>query len=48
MSKSFGAREKFFALNGLVCLVQALENKYTTVDMRNETSVFGKVNEVDV
>jgi hypothetical protein len=40
-------REKFFLYNGLVCLVQSLEGKYTTVDLRNESCVTGKVEQVD-
>ncbi|KAG8298522.1 U7 snRNA-associated Sm-like protein LSm10 [Homalodisca vitripennis] len=48
MTKQLGPREKFFALNGLVCLVQSLEGKYTTVDLRNESSVYGRIEDVDV
>jgi hypothetical protein len=40
-------REKFFLFNGLVCLVQGLEGKYTTVDLRNESCVTGKIEQVD-
>ncbi|XP_069695314.1 U7 snRNA-associated Sm-like protein LSm10 [Periplaneta americana] len=40
-------KEKHFMYNGLVCLVQGLEGKYTTVDLRNESSVTGKIEQVD-
>jgi len=41
------AKERFFLYNGLVCLVQSLEGKYTTVDLRNESCVTGKIEQVD-
>jgi len=40
-------KEKHFLFNGLVCLVQSLEGKYTTVDLRNESCVTGKIEQVD-
>jgi hypothetical protein len=40
-------QEKYFLYNGLVCLVQSLEGRYTTVDLRNESSVTGKIEQVD-
>jgi hypothetical protein len=40
-------REKFNLFNGLLCLVQSLEGKYTTVDLRNESCVTGKIEQVD-
>lgn len=40
-------REKFFLINGLVCLVQGLEGRCTTVDLRNESCVTGKIEQVD-
>lgn len=48
MSEEFGPKEKFLALNGLVCLVQSLKGKRTIVDLRNETSVHGRIEDVDV
>ncbi|XP_054273263.1 U7 snRNA-associated Sm-like protein LSm10 [Macrosteles quadrilineatus] len=47
MTKELGPRERFFALNGLVCLVQSMEGKTTTVDLRNESSIYGKIDDVD-
>uniref|UniRef100_A0A1B6M2D6 Sm domain-containing protein n=2 Tax=Graphocephala atropunctata TaxID=36148 RepID=A0A1B6M2D6_9HEMI len=47
MTKELGPKERCFALNGLVCLVQAIEGKYTTVDLRNESSVYGRIDSVD-
>lgn len=40
-------REKYFLFNGLVCLVQSLEGRYTAVDLRNESCVTGKIEQVD-
>jgi hypothetical protein len=40
-------KERFYLFNGLVCLVQSLEGKYTTVDLRNESCVTGKIDQVD-
>jgi len=40
-------QEKYFLFNGLVCLVQGLEGRYTTIDLRNESCVMGKIEQVD-
>lgn len=40
-------QEKYFLFNGLVCLVQSLEGRYTTIDLRNESCVTGKIEQVD-
>ncbi|PSN49172.1 hypothetical protein C0J52_10149 [Blattella germanica] len=40
-------QDKFKLFNGLVCLAQGLEGKYTTVDLRNESCVTGKISQVD-
>jgi hypothetical protein len=40
-------QEKYFLFNGLVCLVQGIEGQYTTVDLRNESCVTGKIEQVD-
>jgi hypothetical protein len=40
-------QEKAYLYNGLVCLVQSLEGRYTTVDLRNESCVSGKIEQVD-
>lgn len=34
-------------VESLVCLVKSVENQYTTIDLQNETSVYGLVKEVD-
>ena len=47
MAESLTAREKFFSLNGLVCLGQALEGEYTVIDLRDESCVTGKIEQVD-
>lgn len=47
MADCLTSREKFFSLNGLVCLSQALEGEYTVIDLRNESSVTGKIEQVD-
>lgn len=47
MADCLTSREKFFSLNGLVCLSQALEGEYTVIDLRNESCVTGKVEHVD-
>ncbi|XP_067013340.2 U7 snRNA-associated Sm-like protein LSm10 [Anabrus simplex] len=41
------AREKYLFFNNLVCLVNGLCGKYTTVDLRNESFVTGKIDQVD-
>ena len=40
-------REKFESFNGLVCLAQGIEGSFTTVDLRNESYVTGKIEQVD-
>lgn len=40
-------RERFKIVNTLVCLVKSCEGFSTTVDLRNETSVSGKIETVD-
>ena len=40
-------KEKFEIYNGLVCLAQGIEGSFTTVDLRNESSVTGKIEQVD-
>lgn len=40
-------REKFYLFNSLVILAQGVEGKYTTVDLRNESSVSGRIDLVD-
>lgn len=39
--------EQFHIYNSLVLLVKALEGEYTTVDLRDEAYVTGKIAEVD-
>lgn len=40
-------KEKYYLYNSLVCLAQGIEGKYTTIDLRNESSVCGKIEQVD-
>lgn len=40
-------RMKMKTVENLVCLVKSLENQYTTIDLQNESSVYGFVKEVD-
>lgn len=40
-------RMKMKTVESLVCLVKAVENQYTTIDLQNETSIYGFVKEVD-
>lgn len=40
-------KEKHFMFNSLVCLAQSLEGRYTIVDLRNESCVTGKIDQVD-
>ncbi|XP_075226365.1 U7 small nuclear RNA associated Lsm10 [Lycorma delicatula] len=47
MAQSLSTTEKFHSINGLVCLVQAITGHYTIVDLRNESYVSGKLEEVD-
>ncbi|XP_003736982.1 U7 snRNA-associated Sm-like protein LSm10 [Galendromus occidentalis] len=41
------SRDKAVAVRSLLCLVQALEGRETTVDLRNETEVVGTIEVVD-
>nr|CAD7600812.1 unnamed protein product [Timema genevievae] len=40
-------RERYNLFNGMVCLIQALKGKFTMIDLRNESTVTGKIDEVD-
>nr|CAD7410004.1 unnamed protein product [Timema cristinae]CAD7426769.1 unnamed protein product [Timema monikensis] len=40
-------RERYNLYNGMVCLIQALKGKFTMIDLRNECTVSGKIDEVD-
>lgn len=40
-------REQSIAINGLGCLVQALNGMRITIDLRNEASVTGTAKEID-
>lgn len=40
-------RMKMKTVESLVCAVKSLENQYTTIDLQNETTVYGLVKEVD-
>ncbi|XP_066594720.1 U7 snRNA-associated Sm-like protein LSm10 [Prorops nasuta] len=40
-------REKYLFYNSLAILIRAVENERTTVDLRNEASVFGTVEQAD-
>jgi len=40
-------RMKMKTVESLVCLIKSVENQYTTIDLQNETSVYGLVKEVD-
>lgn len=40
-------RMKMKTVESLVCLVKSVEDQYTTIDLQNETSVYGFVKEVD-
>lgn len=40
-------RQKMKTVESLVCMVKSVENQYTTIDLQNETSVYGLVKEVD-
>lgn len=41
------SREKFLVKNTLVCLLKALEGRVTTVELRNENTITGQIDEVD-
>ncbi|VEN52047.1 unnamed protein product [Callosobruchus maculatus] len=47
MERPVSKREKYFYRNNLVCVVKSLEGIYTTIDLRNETYVTGKIVRVD-
>ncbi|XP_050437622.1 U7 snRNA-associated Sm-like protein LSm10 [Adelges cooleyi] len=40
-------RNKMKSIESLVCLARAVENQHTTIDLQNETSVYGFIEEVD-
>ncbi|XP_012277694.1 U7 snRNA-associated Sm-like protein LSm10 isoform X3 [Orussus abietinus] len=40
-------KEKYMFYNSLAILIKALENHETTVDLRNEASVFGRIDQAD-
>ncbi|CAH1971235.1 unnamed protein product [Acanthoscelides obtectus] len=40
-------KEQYFFHNNLVCVVKALEGVYTTIDLRNDRYVTGKIVRVD-
>lgn len=41
------ARENYYIKNTLICLLKAVEGKVTTVELRNENAVTGRVDDVD-
>lgn len=40
-------QERFYFFNSLAILLKAVENEQTTVDLRNEASVYGTVEHTD-
>lgn len=40
-------RMKMKSVESLVCLVKSVENQFTTIDLQNETSLYGLIKEVD-
>lgn len=40
-------RMKMKTVESLACLVKSVENQFTTIDLQNETSVYGFIKEVD-
>lgn len=38
---------KMKTVESLVCMVKSVENQFTTIDLQNESSVYGLVKEVD-
>lgn len=46
-SKTLSKKEKFFFYNTLAGLLKALEGQYTTIDLRNESCVTGKITFID-
>nr|CAH7758853.1 unnamed protein product [Callosobruchus chinensis] len=47
MQRPVSKKEQYFYHNSLVCVVKALEGIYTTIDLRNDTYVTGKIVRVD-
>nr|CAI5834848.1 unnamed protein product [Callosobruchus analis] len=47
MQRPASKREQYFYHNNLVCVVKALEGIYTTIDLRNDSYVTGKIVRVD-
>ncbi|GLV36615.1 Lsm10 [Carabus blaptoides fortunei] len=47
MARSHSNREAFYFYNNLTGMVKSLENKYTTIDLKNEACVTGKIVLVD-
>lgn len=45
--KTLSKEEKFFFYNTLTGLLKALEGQYTTIDLRNESCVTGKITFID-
>lgn len=41
------ARERFYFANTMLCLLKAIEGQSTTVELRDEKEVFGKIIQVD-
>lgn len=40
-------KEKFFLHNSLAILIKAVEGERTTVDLRNEASIYGTIEQAD-
>jgi small nuclear ribonucleoprotein (snRNP)-like protein len=40
-------REKFFMMNSMLCLLKVVEGKITTVELRGEKEVTGRIKQVD-
>lgn len=45
--KTLSKEDKFFFYNTLTGLVKGLEGQYTTIDLRNESCVTGKITFID-
>lgn len=41
------AREVFNSYNSLLCVAQAVTGSYTTIDLRNDSFISGKIEQVD-
>ncbi|KAL4228310.1 LSM domain [Mactra antiquata] len=41
------ARERYYVMNTMLCLIKALEGKKTTIELRDEKQVTGKIVNVD-